>query len=80
VKIKKWLATGEIDMPCKTTEDLLESACHLLDHACTPEILGEVLFVGSDGKTYVVTVEAVISEANPGYVKDVLERNEKRDA
>jgi hypothetical protein len=33
------------------------------------------LFLGEDDKYYVGTVEFCISEANPDYVKDVLEQD-----
>jgi hypothetical protein len=34
--------------------------------------LGDVLFQATDGKYYVITVEALIQEANPDYVTEVL--------
>lgn len=69
MKITKWIRDGELSTPCGTTEELLERAGNLLDRMESHDMLGDILFVGEDGKTYVVTVEAVISEANPDYVK-----------
>lgn len=70
MKIIKWIRSGELDSSITTKEELLESCGDLLDASCSSEILGEVVFEADDGKTYVVTVEAVISEANPEYLQD----------
>jgi len=71
MKITKWIRTGELNDSITTKEELLESCGDLLDASCSSEILGEVVFEADDGKTYVVTVEAVISEANPEYLEDL---------
>ncbi len=76
MKIKKWLRDGNEGFAAQgldDTDDILCAAGRLLDHACSHDIVGEVLFRGEDGKYYVGTVEFVIAEANPEYVKDVLE-------
>ena len=77
MKIKKWIRTGELD-PCITDSDgIIEAAGAALDRSCSYDILGEVMFEADDGKHYVVTVEAVIAEANPEYVKQVLEKDKE---
>lgn len=73
MKIKKWIRTGELDPCIEDTDGIIEAAGAKLDRVCSHDILGEVMFEGDDGKHYVVTVEAVIAEANPSYVKEVLE-------
>ena len=77
MKIKKWIRTGELD-PCITdSEGIIEAAGAALDKNCAYDILGEVMFEADDGKYYVVNVEASILEANPEYVKQVLEEDEE---
>ena len=44
-----------------------------LDKNYAHDIMGEILFEAEDGKTYVGCVEFVIEEANPDYVKSVME-------
>lgn len=74
MRIKEWLSTGELSPDIKDTDEIIENAGYMMDHACTSEILGEVAYIGEDNKTYVVTIEAVIGEANPKYVKNLKER------
>lgn len=66
VKVKRWIRSGELDERYTDQDDILDDCGRL----------GEVMFEGEDGKMYVITVEAVISEANPDYVKDVLTAEE----
>lgn len=80
LKVKRWLRTGEIDPNCATEEDEIIACCgHLLDRACSHDILGELMFEADNGKIYVVTVEAMIAEANPEYAKDVLQEIEEEE-
>lgn len=79
LKVKRWLRNGEVDPNCTTQDEIIASCGNLLDHACSHDILGEVLFEATDGKVYVVTVEAVIAEANPTYVRDVLKEIEEEE-
>jgi len=78
-EIKKWIRTGDLDddddLPM-TVKGLLEDAGAALDSAYSHEIMGEILFEGADGKVYVGTVEFCIGEANPNYVKMILEDDE----
>jgi hypothetical protein len=74
LRVKKWIRTGELDKN-KAQKEILEDCGRLLDEAYSHEILGEVLFLATDGKYYVITVEALIQEANPEYVKDVISEN-----
>jgi hypothetical protein len=75
MRIKRWLRAGEVleDDEIFHTETLLEIAGRRLDKAYAHEIMGEILFEGEDGKTYVGCVEFCINEANPEYVKTVME-------
>ncbi len=72
LKVKKWLRTGELSGKNKEISAIMEECGNFLDYACSSEILGEVVFMGNDGKPYVITVEAVIQEANPEYIKEIL--------
>ena len=74
LRVKKWIYSGELDSKIKDQEGILEQCGRALDRACSSEILGEVLFQATDGKYYVITVEALIGKANPEYVKDCIER------
>jgi len=79
MKIVKWLRDGD-GLSCdgiNTSEGLLECAGNALDNACAYDIMGEVLFLADDGRYYVGTVEFMICEANPTYVKDVLDNPEE---
>jgi secreted trypsin-like serine protease len=76
LKIKKWIRGGHDDYDVKDTPDtdtLLEHAAGALDSACSWDIMGEIVFEGEDGKTYVGCVEFHISEGNPEYIKEVME-------
>lgn len=72
LKVKQWIRSGELNETNKDSKSILENCGRLLDKTCAHDILGEVVFEGDDGKYYVVTVEASISEGNPAYIKDVL--------
>jgi hypothetical protein len=83
MKIKKWIKGDEVigfgnKLP-KNTKALLKYAGVALDDACSHEIVGECLFQGQDGKYYAGTVEFVIQEANPEYVKSALEELEEME-
>jgi hypothetical protein len=69
--VKKWILTGELNQ-CKKQESILEQCGRLLDKNGVYDILGDVLFQATNGKYYTVTVEAVIAQANPEFVKEVL--------
>jgi hypothetical protein len=72
IRVKKWLRTGELNSRNRIQSSILEDCGRHLDRACSYDILGDVLFEGTDGKHYVITVEALIQEANPDYVKQIL--------
>ena len=76
MKIKRFLRTGELSGQQQTTEELLESAGDILDSTCAHEIMGEVVFEGEDGKFYVASVECVIGEINPNYLKELQEEEQ----
>lgn len=79
LEVKRWLRTGELDENHTLQDDILDDCGRLLDKAYSHEILGEVMFEATDGKIYVINVEAMISEANPEYVKDVLNEIEEEE-
>jgi hypothetical protein len=74
IKVKKWIHSGELNNKNRTQASIINNCGRLLDDSCSHEILGEVLFLATDGKYYVITTEAVLGKANPEYVKDALER------
>jgi hypothetical protein len=71
IRVKHWIRSGELNPRNRTQASVMEECGRLLDKNCTTDILGDVLIQATDGKHYVITVEAVIQEANPEYVKDV---------
>ena len=76
MKVKNWIRDGNERFEAQgldDTEDILCAAGCLMDHAYSHEIVGEVLFEGEDGKFYKGTVEFVIAEADPDYVREVLD-------
>jgi hypothetical protein len=73
IKVKRFISRGELDGTEKDTDAILESCANLLDRCESHEILGQVVFEGEDGKFYTATVEADIGEADPDYVKQVME-------
>jgi len=57
MKIIKWLVEPEFDKnECRNTEDLLNIAGRRLDKAYACDIVGNCIFKGEDGKTYVGNV------------------------
>ena len=72
LKITNWIACGAfVDEP-QTLNQLYEDAGRLLDKACSYEIFeGDVVFECENGKTYCLTVEGSLMEANPKYVEEV---------
>jgi hypothetical protein len=76
LRVKKWIHSGELDTDDGTEKKILDHCGSLLDSAESHEIIGEVLFQATNGKYYVVTVEAVIGLANPEYVKGAKARAE----
>ena len=78
-KIVKWLESGVFDQPeipggtPTTIGQLLDEAGEVLDEECAGEILGPgVLFQAEDGKWYTASVEVVVTEANPEWVRQEL--------
>ena len=79
MKIKRWIRDGNEGFEKQgfdDTEDILCAAGRLLDDACSHETVGEVLSEGEDGKFYTGTVEFVIAEADPDYVREVLDEDD----
>ena len=82
MKIVKWIADSHGDVSTSgviTDHDLVDIASRVLDKHCSHDIMGEIVFEADDGKVYVGSTEFVIMEANPEYVKDVREQQEKED-
>ena len=79
-KIKQFLLSGELDIGCKTLNELLENAGRLLDASYSHEILGEVLVQLTDGTFRIMTVEALISTPTKSYLKDMMDRVEEEKA
>ena len=73
VRVEEVLKRGELEIePGHTLEEIVEMSCPYLDNANTWDIVGEVLFKGTDGQYYTGTVEFTMGIANSSYVEDVL--------
>lgn len=71
IEIDKVISGGEIGdgKEWKTTSDLLDDACQVMDKSYTCEVLGDVRFLGKDGKTYSVELQTVVLEVEPEEVE-----------
>lgn len=77
-KIKRFLRSGELcTAGIEDTDDLLNGCGRMLEKAYSHDILGEVVFEDEHGKFYLVEVVAVISDPDPGYLKEILEEDEE---
>ena len=88
MKIIKWIESGVFDQPelpgglPGSVGHLLDEAGEILDESCASEIIGPgVLFQAEDGKWYTASVEVVVTEANPEWVRQELAdpRNKVKD-
>lgn len=75
MKITRFLRRGELGDDVPTVGDAIDGGGDILDEICAMDSLGDVVFECEDGKTYVLTFEAVVSEVNPQYFKDLLEED-----
>lgn len=60
VGVKTWILAGELNDAVTEPEALMKELAGALDGANTTDIFGSVLFIGTDGQLYTVTVEAEI--------------------
>jgi hypothetical protein len=76
LRVEQWLYSGCLSSGVERVgvsfDEVLSDAGRLLDQGDACEIVGEVLFQGTDGQWYTLTVEAVIAQADPDYVRDSL--------
>jgi hypothetical protein len=72
-KIDKVILPGEFENP-EHSADLLAQAGRVLDKACLGDGGGDHLFLGEDGKLYIVTFEVDVAEARAGYAKELIQR------
>lgn len=59
LKVKKWIRCGELYSKNRTQEAILEECGRILDKSYAYNILEDVLFKTTNGKYYVITVEAL---------------------
>ncbi len=81
IEVAEWISDGNIgeatrtwgDVPPEDEDAILGVCGNLLDDACSHDILGGgILFRATNGKYYTVSVEAVIAEAHPQFVRERL--------
>jgi len=75
IKVLEWYETGELQSDLEDEDDILDGCGRALEKAYAHEILGGSvpMFKGTDGKIYVVTVNATISEAEPDFAEEAIE-------
>ena len=77
IVVKEWIEAGELDPANAEMEDVIEDCANLMDRCEATEILGGgILFKGTDDKYYTITIEAVVGEASPEFVKETLAEKE----
>jgi len=68
-RVEKWVYSGELSSEVErvgvTFDEVLHAAGRVLDRNSACEMIGDVLFQGTDGQWYTLTVEAVIAVADP---------------
>lgn len=64
--------SSEVEHIGVTFDEVLHAAGRVLGHNSACEMIGDVLFLGTDGQWYTLTVEAVMAVADPDYVRDSL--------
>jgi len=72
IEIDEWIATGDFTGNELDSVDIIDTAAQILDSQNTAEHLATNLFLGTDDQYYTTTVEAILTKANPKWVKDVL--------
>lgn len=79
--IKRVLRDGEMPdaRESDTADELLEMASGLVSGDNMHECVGTILFENGDGDYFAVTVEAVMSEANPEWVSEVIAEDAELD-
>jgi len=82
MKILKWLRDGHhgVSGYCEDLDALMDAAGRAMNKAYAQDIMGEIIFLGEDGKTYVGTVNFGVSEGDAGYLEAVLEEDELEEA
>jgi hypothetical protein len=78
LKVAAVLSAGEMEIrEGEGVPDIITNAADNLNNAYSHDILGNVLFLGSDGRVYCVNVEAEIGPFNPellgGEVEDIFD-------
>jgi len=78
MNIKKWIRDGHhgVSSHVEDTDELLDAAGRAMDKSYAQDIMGEIIFVGEDGKAYTGSVHFVVNEADPGYLDAVLDEEE----
>jgi hypothetical protein len=72
--VKRFLRSGEFEAgSVRSVHDLYEQAGGMLDRSCCWDLCGECVFESADGRFYAGTIEFVVCEASPEYVREVLE-------
>jgi len=81
MKIEKWIISpfGRGSRQPEDTDEMIEFAGRCMDKACVHDIVGDCVFKAEDGKTYVGTIEFVLSECNPDYLENLLGEQDDPD-
>ena len=71
-EVEEMIVPGDFENPLDDT-DIIDQAAQVLDSVDAANLIEQNLILGSDGKFYVVTTEAVLGEANPAYAKGTIQ-------
>lgn len=82
LKIKRFLRSGDLSEPesIKDNHDLLETFSDVLDAIQTQDVLGEIIFEATDGKTYVMLLEPSFHEISPDYLAQIQDEDAELDS
>ena len=78
IRIKRWLSLGKVGVH-HDFSSLLVTAGEMLDQSGATDLFGTVLFVSEDDKTFLLSCEGVIVEADEKYVEDFLAKHPTDD-
>ena len=71
--VKTWILSGEINETVTEPGALMRELAGALNSANTTEILGSVLFIGTDEKLYTITVEAEVGEPSQEFAQSLID-------
>ena len=73
LQVDRWIEKGEFNGDEKTSKDIIDTACSILDHNEASEMIGSgCMFKAKNGRFYGVYVEAIIRPIPKSEVEEIL--------